>query len=232
MPTPWDVMQLSPAQALTISYQSCGVQIAPSELRDTYGRSFVIKELAKFNQDCGSLFPQDSKIVRLPRMASIFEEPGFVTPNAPQHKFGAQREYRSPGMANTIDCNWHRSRLPCISKLPTWESAPLRHSLHIENVAEALARVARQVSGRESTHGLKVLDRVPAKVGTGSPWPRQMTFAVGRPLGLLYVMFRQAALAACLSFGATRSYAACLVLATFGTYTLPLSVPKPAHASK
>ena len=38
MPTPWDVMQLSPAQALTISCQSCGVQIAPSELRDTYGR--------------------------------------------------------------------------------------------------------------------------------------------------------------------------------------------------
>ena len=59
-----------------------------------------------------------------------------------------------------------------------------------------------------------------------------MTFAVGRPLGLLYVMYRQAALAACLSFGATRSYAACLVLATFGTYTLPLSVPNPAHASK
>ena len=24
----------------------------------------------------------------------------------------------SPGMANTIDCNWHRSRFPCISKLP------------------------------------------------------------------------------------------------------------------
>ena len=64
-PRQWDVMQLSPAQALTISCQSCGVQIAQSELRDTYGRSFVIKELAKFNQDCSSLFPQDSKIVRL-----------------------------------------------------------------------------------------------------------------------------------------------------------------------
>ena len=64
-----------------------------------------------------------------------------------------------------------------------------------------MARVARQVSGKESTHGLKVLDQVPAKVGTGSPWPRQITFSVGRPLGLLYVKFRQAALAACLSFG-------------------------------
>ena len=67
MPTPWDVMQLNPAEALTISCQSCGVQIAPSELRNTCGRSFVIKELAKFNQDCSALFPQDSKIVCLPR---------------------------------------------------------------------------------------------------------------------------------------------------------------------
>ena len=95
MPTPWDVMQLSPAQALTISCQSCGVQIAPSELRDTYGRSFVIKDLAKINHDCSTLFPQDSKMVHLPRMASIFEEPGFVTPNAPQHQFGAQREFHA-----------------------------------------------------------------------------------------------------------------------------------------
>ena len=95
MPTPWDVMQLNPAEALTISSQSCGVQIAPNELRTTYGRSFVIKELAKFNQDCSALFPQDSKVVCLPRMASIFEDPGFVTPHTPQHKFGAQREYCS-----------------------------------------------------------------------------------------------------------------------------------------
>ena len=70
----------------------CGVQIAPSELRDTYGRSFVIKDPAKINHDCSTLFPQDSEMVHLPRMASIFEEPGFVTPNAPQHQFGAQRE--------------------------------------------------------------------------------------------------------------------------------------------
>ena len=108
MPTPWDVMQLNPAEALTISCQSCGVQIAPNELRTTYGRSFVMKELAKFNQDCSALFPQDSKKVCLPRMASIFEEPGFVTPHTPKHKFGAQREYCSaPGMANTIGRNWH-----------------------------------------------------------------------------------------------------------------------------
>ena len=28
-------------------------------------------------------------------MASSFEEPGFVTPNAPQHQFGAQREFHA-----------------------------------------------------------------------------------------------------------------------------------------
>ena len=52
-----------------------------------------------------------------------------------------------------------------------WNPRLTRHSLPIENGAEALARVTRQVSGRESTHGLKVLEQVPAKVGT-SPWPR------------------------------------------------------------
>ena len=95
VPTPWDIYAANPAEALTISCQSCGVQIAPNELRTTYGRSFVIKKLAKFNQDCSALFPQDSKIVCLPRTASISEEPGFVTPHTPQHKFGAQREYCS-----------------------------------------------------------------------------------------------------------------------------------------
>ena len=65
------------------------VRIVPSELRNTYGR------VSQIHQDCSALFPQDSKIVCHPRMASIFEEPGFVTPNTPQHKFGAQREYCS-----------------------------------------------------------------------------------------------------------------------------------------
>ena len=34
-------------------------------------------------------------MVHLAKMASIFEEPGFVTPDVPQHQFGAQREYHS-----------------------------------------------------------------------------------------------------------------------------------------
>ena len=66
MPTPWDVMQLNPAQALTISCQSCGVQISSSDLRDTYGRSFVVKNLDKIHHDCSNLFPQDSKRINLP----------------------------------------------------------------------------------------------------------------------------------------------------------------------
>ena len=31
--------------------------------RDTYGRSFVIKDLAKIDHDCSTLFPQDSKMM-------------------------------------------------------------------------------------------------------------------------------------------------------------------------
>ena len=93
MPTPWDVRQLSPAQALTISCQSCGVQIASDDLRDTYGRSFVVKSLDKVKRDCCNLFPQDNKRINLPRLASIFEEPGFCHADAPQHQFGAHREH-------------------------------------------------------------------------------------------------------------------------------------------
>ena len=38
------------AEALTISCQSCGVQIASGDLRDTYGRSFVVKSLDKIKR--------------------------------------------------------------------------------------------------------------------------------------------------------------------------------------
>ena len=180
MPTPWDVMQLNPAQALTISCQSCGVQIAPSELRNTYGRSFVIKELAKFNQDCSSLFPQDSKIVCLPRMASICEEPGFVTPNTPQHKFGAQREYR-PAQ------EW-QTQLTAIGIDPTflssqsfrpWESAPHpTQSAHRER-SRGFGKGGKAGKREGKYPRPQGTGPVPAKVGNGSPWPRQMTFQVG-----------------------------------------------------
>ena len=62
---------------------SCGTRMAAS-----------LSELAKFNQDCSALSTRQQG-GGLPRMASIFEEPGFVTPHTPQHKFGAQREYCS-----------------------------------------------------------------------------------------------------------------------------------------
>ena len=175
MPTPWDVMQLNPAEALTISYQSCGVQIAPNEMRTTYGRSFVIKELAKFNQDCSALFPQDSKIVCLPRMASIFEEPGFVTPHAVPSANTAQ-----PGNGKH---NWPQLALiPLPLHLKASDPGKrrrTRHSRLFENEAEAWARVARQVSVRESTHGLKVLDRAPEKVCPDRPWPCDMILHLG-----------------------------------------------------
>ena len=67
--------------------------------------------------------------------------------------------------------------------------------------------MARQASGRESTHGLKVLDGFRQRVALVVPG-LEMAFAVGRPLGLLYVMFGQAALAACLLSDATKFYAA------------------------
>ena len=94
-PTPWDVMHLSPAQALTLSCQACGVQVSESELRETYGQSFVIKGLEKLHHECSMLFPQDCKMIGVPNLASIFEEPGFVTPDCPQHQFGTNRTYCS-----------------------------------------------------------------------------------------------------------------------------------------
>ena len=57
----WKVMQLSPAQALALSSQSCGVQILSSDLRDTYGRSFVVKPLDKINHDCSHFFPKTAR---------------------------------------------------------------------------------------------------------------------------------------------------------------------------
>ena len=44
-------------------------------------------------------------MVHLPRMASIFEEPGFVTPDAPQHQFGAHsaQEWQTQLTACGID---------------------------------------------------------------------------------------------------------------------------------
>jgi len=95
LPTPWDVMMLDPAKVLTLSSQACGVRVPPSELRETYGDAFVVKDLRKISQECLSLFPQDSKVLTLSNLASIFEEPGFITDSSQQHKLGQQRGWLS-----------------------------------------------------------------------------------------------------------------------------------------
>ena len=85
-------MSCNPAEALTISCQFCGVQISPNELRTTYGRSFVIKELAKFQprlQRTLSTGQQDSVP---PKNGLDLRGAWLCHPTSPQHKFGAQRE--------------------------------------------------------------------------------------------------------------------------------------------
>ncbi|MEM1007847.1 MAG: hypothetical protein AAGJ35_02470 [Myxococcota bacterium] len=95
MPTPWDVMSLNPAQTLTLASQSCGAQVQSADLRETYGNAFVVKDLQKITQECNTLFPQDRKTLTLGRLASIFEEPGFITGNDEQHKLGQDRKWLS-----------------------------------------------------------------------------------------------------------------------------------------
>ena len=168
MPTPWDVMQLSPAQALTISCKSCGVQIASGDLRDTYGRSFVVKSLDKIKRDCCNLFPQDNKRINLPRLASIFEEPGFVTPDAPQHQFGAHREHCSvSGLSNWMSVVLIPLTLPC-RYLSHGRQCPTLHIPPSENAVEEPARAKREANKKASSNALQGLDQAPAKAVTGS----------------------------------------------------------------
>ena len=86
---------------------------------------------------------------------------------------------------------------------------------------------------RESIHDLKVLDRAPAKAVTGSFRHSQRTFAVGRPLGLLYVeeCGRQRWPPAFL-LDVPMMFSASLVMFAFGTNTLPPSDPEHAYASE
>lgn len=92
-PTKWDVMTLSPAEALLLSSQACGVQIAMAAMRDTYGDAFVVKPLEKILHECKTLFPRDRKVLKMRNLGEIFEEPGFVTSNTPQHQFGEPRTF-------------------------------------------------------------------------------------------------------------------------------------------
>ena len=95
-----------------------------------------------------------------------------------------------------------------------------------------MERAAKQASVRESIHDLKVLDRAPAKAGTGSFWHSLRTFAVGRPLGLLYVdEFGRRRWPRAFLLDIPMMCYACLVLSAFGTNTL-ISDPKHAYASE
>ena len=80
---------------------------------------------------------------------------------------------------NTIDCNCIDPASLASQSFRPWEAASYpTQSAHRER-SRGFGKGARQVSGKESIHGLKVLDQVPAKIGTGGPWPRQITFSVG-----------------------------------------------------
>ena len=160
MPTQWDVMQLSPAQALTLSCQSCGVQVSSGDLRDTYGRSFVVKPLDKINNDCSHLFPQDNKRINLPRLASIFEEPGFVTPDAPQHQFGVRREPCSAYQEQLEACGIDPNNLAFQTFKP-WES--------VSHCAHSSYRERSRVTGKGKRGGKQEgKQQRPQNVGPGT----------------------------------------------------------------
>ena len=117
MPTPWDVMQLNPAEAFTISCQSCGVQIAPNE------HSF-----------------HKIKIVCLRRMASIFEEPALninLVPSANTAQPG-NGKHNWPQLA-LIPLPLH------LKASDPGKRRRTRHSRLFENEAEAWARGAKCV---------------------------------------------------------------------------------------
>ena len=68
-------------------------------------------------------------MIHFPSLASIFEEPGFVTPDAPQHQFGVRRElYSAHQWQEQLDaCGIDPSNLASQVFKP-WES--VSHSAH------------------------------------------------------------------------------------------------------
>ena len=124
-----------------------------------------------FTQDCSALFPQDSKIVCLEKGWPRSSKSLALSPQIPHNiNLVPSANTVSPGMANTIGHNWHRSRFPCISKLPTLGSGAAPDTVCPSRTKQRLGQ-GWQVSVRESTHGLKVLDPVPAKVCPDRPGP-------------------------------------------------------------
>ena len=126
-------------------------------VRDTYGRSFVVKSLDKIKRDCCNLFPQDNKRINLPRLAPIFEEPGFVTPDAPQHQFVP---IVSTALLISGLSNWRMVLIPFT--LPCRYLAHGRQSLHIpssKSAVEEPARAKRKANKKASSNALQGLDQ-------------------------------------------------------------------------
>ena len=87
------------------------------------------------------LRPQDSKMVHLAQMASIFEEPGFVTPDVPQHQFGAQREYSAQ--------EW-QTQLTACGMDPTYIALGIRDTFCTVVASRAQQRCCQGQQGRQA----------------------------------------------------------------------------------
>ena len=109
-------------------------------------RSFVVKSLDKIKR-C-NLFPQDNKRINLPRLASIFEEPGFVTPDAPQHQFAAHREHCSAHqwLEQLDECGIDPLNL-ALQVFKPWEA--VSHSAH-SSQRERSRRTGKGKKGRQT----------------------------------------------------------------------------------
>ena len=93
IPSQWDVMRLSPAEAINLAYRSCGPQHSESAIREEYGEAFggLLEKVPLLNQ---ALFPQDGKVQEWSRLRSIFEKGQVATENAPQIDFNRSRIQR------------------------------------------------------------------------------------------------------------------------------------------
>ena len=126
-----------------------------------------------------ALFPQNSKIVcpkdGLDLRGAWLCHPTYLTTLT---RCPAQT-LLSPGMANTIGRNWHRSRFPCISKLPTLEAAPHPTQSALRERSRGLGKGGKAGKREGKYHGLKVLDRAPEKVCPDRPWPCDLILQLG-----------------------------------------------------
>ena len=131
------------------------------------GRS-LLRALTKLSVTVTTSSHRDNKRINLPRLASIFEEPGFVTPDAPQHQFGAHREHCSvSGLSNWMSVVLIPLTLPC-RYLSHGRQCPTLHIPPSESAVEEPARAKREANKKASSNALQGLDQAPAKAVAGS----------------------------------------------------------------